>query len=463
MTGRSLLDRSGEPVAEETISQLAEGLNGSLIMSDDPAYEKARRNWNALIDKYPGAILRCRGTADVVAGVNFARQNNVLAAVRGGGHNVGGRALCDDGLVIDLSGMRSVFVDPSAHTVRVQGGAKLGDVDRETHVHGLAVPLGVVSRTGVAGLTLGGGVGWLVRRYGPSCDNVLEMEVVTAGGEVRTANETENADLFWAMRGGGGNFGIATSFLYRAYPVSTVLGGVVIYPRSAAGEVLRFVRDYMKTAPNELNAYGAIMSTPDGVPASAVIVCWSGEDLDEGTKAIAPLRKLAEPLMDAIDAMPFPAMQAFLDEPHLKPSRNYWKSTYVRDLPDQAIDALVKQADGMTSPQSALVLECHGGATKRRPADFNAFAQRDADFLVGIMPQWTDPADDESNVAWARSTAEVMQPFSTGGTLVTYISAGEEDVVRGAFGSNYERLREIKSIYDPENFFSQNQNVKPLT
>jgi FAD/FMN-containing dehydrogenase len=305
MAHNVLLDRSGNAIAEEKFSELAGQVRGDLIRPGDPDYEDGRRIWNALIDKRPGAILRCGGAADVVAAVNFARVNDVLVAVRGGGHNVGGRAVCDDGLVVDLSRMRGVFVDPTARTVRVQGGATLGDVDRETHLHGLAVPFGVISKTGVAGLTLGGGVGWLVRKYGPTCDNVIEMEVVTADGEVRTVSGSQNADLYWAMRGGGGNFGIVTAFLYQAYPVATIVGGLIVYPRDAAREVLRGYRDFMETAPEDLTVYAGMIWTPDGTPATAVIPCWSGVDLEAGETAIAPLKELAEPLMVAVQAMPF--------------------------------------------------------------------------------------------------------------------------------------------------------------
>jgi FAD/FMN-containing dehydrogenase len=460
MSTISLLDRAGNALSEDKVDAFAAQIRGRLLMADDPEYEDARHIWNALVEKHPGAILKCSGTADVVAAVNFARDNDILAAVRGGGHNVGGRALCDNGLVIDLSEMRAVFVDPAARTVRVQGGATLGDVDRETHLHGLAVPLGVISKTGVAGLTLGGGVGWLARKYGPSCDNVIEMEVVTADGTVRTVNGKENADLYWAMRGGGGNFGVVTSFLYQAYPVSTVLGGLIVYPRDAAGEVLRGYRDFMENAPADLNAYAGMICTPDGTPASAIILCWSGADLEAGAKAVEPLKKLAEPMMVAVEPMPFPAMQSMLDDGFQSGSRNYWKSTYVTGLPDSAIDTLVEQAKGMTSPASGMLIECHGGGAVGSHGG-NAFAQRDARFLVAIMPMWADASEDDAQIAWARSTWEAMQPYSSGGTLLSYISAGEEDAIKAAFGSNYPRLQQLKRDYDPTNFFSQNQNIQP--
>jgi FAD/FMN-containing dehydrogenase len=461
MTTASLLDRSGKAVTHESIEAFAGNVRGDLILPDDPLYEDARQIWNTLVDKKPGAILKCRGTADVVAAVNFARDNDIVVAIRGGGHNVGGRALCDDGLVIDLSAMRGVHVDPVAKTVRAQGGATLGDVDRETHLHGLTVPFGVVSKTGIAGLTLGGGVGWLVRRYGPTCDNVIELEVVTADGKVRTANASENTELYWALCGGGGNFGVVTSFLYHAYPVSTVLGGLIAFPRDAATRVLRGYRDFMETAPEDLTVYAGMMWSPDGIPISAVVPCWSGSNLEEGEKAIAPLKELAEPLMVAVEPMPFPAMQSILDAAFPSGTRNYWKSTFIKGLSDEAIDVLVEQAKGMTSPMSGLLVEFYGGAGSRRAPDKNAFAQRNSDYSIGFMPQWMDPSEDAQHIAWARGAWDAIQPFATGGFLLNYLSEGEQEAVKAAFGSNYPRLQDVKKAYDPTNFFSINQNVKP--
>ena len=461
MTKTALLDRGGNAVSEDRISDFSARLRGDLIMRGDPDYDEARQIWNALIDKHPGAILRCSGTADVAAAVDFARENNILVAVRGGGHNVGGRALCDDGLVIDLSRMRGVFVDPATRTVRAQGGATLGDVDRETHLHGLAVPLGVISKTGIAGLTLGGGVGWLVRKHGLSCDNVLEFEIVTAEGKVLTVNADQNPELYWGLRGGGGNFGVVTSFLYRAYPVSTVLGGLIVYPRDAAPEVLRAYRDVMTDAPPDLTAYAGMLWTPDGVPASAILVCWSGDDMEAGEKVIAPLKQIAEPLMVAVEPMPFPAMQSILDDAFPSGTRNYWKSCYLTELSDKAIDTLVEQAKGMTATASGLLVECHGAKSRGIPDGAGAFDQRDSDYLVGIMPMWTDPTEDAAQIAWAKGAWDALQPFSTGGTLLTYIAAGEEDAIRAAFGKSYERLSKVKMSFDPANFFNQNQNIQP--
>lgn len=461
MAGSLLQNRAGKAVPGEAIEAFSAQIGGELIQPGDASYEEARHIWNALIDKRPGAILRCSGTADVAAAVNFARDHDILVAVRGGGHNVGGRAICDDGLTIDLSRMRGVYVDPASKTVRVQGGATLADVDRETHVHGLAVPFGVVSKTGVAGLTLGGGVGWLVRKHGPTCDNVLSMEVVTADGAIRTVSAKENAELFWAIRGGGGNFGIVTSFLFQAHPVSTVLGGLIVYPRAAGGDVLRGYRDFMESAPEDLTVYAGFICTPDGTPATAIVLCWSGEDLKAGEAAIAPLKRLGEPLMDAVGPLPFPAMQSILDGAFPAGTRNYWKSTFVDGLSDDVLDTLVQQAKGMTSPMSGLIVEFYGGAGGRKPVDENAFAQRQSAYLIGIMPQWIDPAEDEAHIRWARGVFAALQPHATGGYLLNYLSEGEQDAVRAAFGANYARLAELKRKYDPANFFSLNQNIQP--
>ena len=354
MSQQHLLERSGRRVDPAAIADFAAGLAGRAILPEDPGYDLARSIWNAAIDRRPGLIVRCRGVADVIRAVRFARDNDLLVAVRGGGHNVAGRALCDDGIVIDLSDMRAVVVDPETATVRVQGGATLGDVDRETHLHGLAVPLGVVSKTGVAGLTLGGGVGWLVRKHGLSCDNVSCFELVTADGGVVSTSADEHPDLFWALRGGGGNFGIVTCFTFRAHPVSTVLGGLIVHPRERAGELLRFYRDFMASAPEELAVYCAFVTTPDGVPAVAAIACWCGETA-EGERVLEPLRAFGPPMLDAVQPMPFPEMQRILDGAFPDGTYNHWKASFVPKLGDELIDVLVEHANRMRSPLSALI------------------------------------------------------------------------------------------------------------
>jgi FAD/FMN-containing dehydrogenase len=460
MATPELRNRSGVPVEGEVIAAFSGRIAGSVIRPSDRDYDGARRIWNAGIQKHPGMIVHCAGTADAVHAVEFARANDLLVAIRGGGHNVAGRALCDGGMVIDLSGMRAVFVDPGQRTARVQGGATLGDVDRETHAFGLAVPAGVVSRTGIAGLTLGGGVGWLVRKHGLTCDNALSFEVVTAEGRLLTASTDENPDLFWALRGGGGNFGVVTSFLFRAHPVATVLGGLIVHARDQARDVIRHYRDFMAAAPDDLTAYAAMVTTPDGHPAVAVIPCYCG-DLAEGERVIGPLRKFGSPLMDAVQPMPFPVMQRILDDAFPDGTRNYWKSTFVRELSDSAIDVIVDHANRMRSPLSAVVIEFYGGAASRIGASETAFAQRQAQYDIGFMAQWTDPAEDDVHVAWARDMSDALKPFSSGGYLLNFLSEESPDTIRAAFGANYPRLAEVKKKYDPTNFFSVNQNIRP--
>jgi FAD/FMN-containing dehydrogenase len=460
MADHRLKQRNGAGIDPAAIEQFAKGFRGSIIQPGGPGYDQARKIWNASIDKHPGLIARCSGTADVVHAVKFARAHDLLVAVRGGGHNVGGRALCDDGIVIDLAAMRGVFVDPQARTARVQGGATLGDVDRETHVHGLAVPAGVISRTGIAGLTLGGGVGWLVRKYGLTVDNLLAAEVVTAEGAIVTASVESNPDLFWGLRGGGGNFGIVTSFLYRAHPVSTVLGGLIIHARDKAGALLRHYRDFMATAPEELTAYAGLITTPDGMPAAGLIVCWCG-DPAAGERALQPLRSFGPPLLDAVQPLPFPAMQRLLDDAFPEGTYNYWKSTFVTALSDAAIDLIVAHADRAQSPLTATVIEYYAGAANRVGDGDTAFAQRRAEYDVGIMAQWTDPAEAETHTAWARAFSDALKPHSSNAWLLNFVGEESPDTIRAAFGRNYARLADLKKKYDPTNFFSLNQNVKP--
>ena len=460
MPASALKDRSGSSIAGPAIDAFTAVIAGRTLQPHMPGYEQVCRIWNAAIVKRPGLVVRCAGTADVVQAVKFARDSNLLAAVRGGGHNVAGRALCDDGIVIDLSDMQAVFVDPVRRTARVQGGATLGDVDRETHGFGLAVPAGVVSRTGIGGLALGGGVGWLVRKYGLTCDNLLSCEVVTADGKVVTASADENADLFWALRGGGGNFGVVTSFLFRAHPVSTVLGGLIVHSRDRAFEVVRHYREFMVSAPEELTAYAGLLTTPDGQPAVAVIPCWCGEP-GEGERVLKPLREFGPLLLDAVQSMPFPAMQKLLDGAFPDGTYNYWKSTFIRELSDEAIRLIVDHADKMRSPLSAVVIEFYGGAAGRVGTSDTAFAQRQAEYDIGFMAQWQDPAERDVHTAWARDMAEALRPHSSGGYLLNFLSEENAETIHAAFGVNYPRLAEIKRKYDPTNFFSINQNVVP--
>jgi hypothetical protein len=356
--------------------------------------------------------------------------------------------------------MKGIQVNAKNHTVRVEGGATLGDLDRETHVFGLAVPAGIMSKTGIAGLALGGGVGWLVRKYGLTCDNVLSFDIVTADGKPRLASANENEDLFWALRGGGGNFGVVTSFEFRVHPVSTVLGGLVIYPRDRAVEVLRFYRDFTQSAPEELTAYCALMHTPDGIPAVAVIACYCG-DLTEGEKVFKPLRAFGSPMLDEIQPMPFPQMQTLLDAAFPDGNQNYWKSTFLRELSDDAIAVLVEHANRATSPLTGVTIEFYGGAASRVGVSESAFAQRQAQYDLVIVAQWVGPGESQRHIGWARGLADSMRPFSSGAYFLNFLGEEGEDTIKAAFGPNYDRLKVIKMKYDPENFFCMNQNIKP--
>ena len=433
---------------------------GQVFEPADAGYNEARQIWNASVSKRPSVIARCSGVADVIAAIHFARANNLVTAIRGGGHNVGGRALCDDGLVIDLSRMRAVFVDDAARRVRVQGGATLGDIDRETHVFGLAVPCGIVPKTGIGGLTLGGGVGWLIRKYGMSIDNLLSAQVVTAEGKVLTANATENDDLFWALRGGGGNFGVITSFEFQAHPVATVLGGLLLYPRAMAIEVIRHFRDYMESAPDELTAYLALLHGPDGSPLVGVIPCYCG-NIAEGERVLQPLRKFGSPILDGIQAMPFPVMQSLLAPSFPDGNQNYWKSTLQRELSNDAISAIVEHANGLQSPLSFVVLEYYGGAAGRVSSTATAFPHRHLPWDILFLAQWTDPAQTKMHRDWARSGEDVLRPFSENAHLLSALDVEGEDVIKTAFGGNLPRLAATKKKYDPTNFFRVNHNINP--
>jgi FAD/FMN-containing dehydrogenase len=455
-----LKQRNGTPVDAVRIGELRSGFRGEIILPGDANYDAARRIWNASIDKHPGLIARCAGVPDVIRAVKFARLNDLLVAVRGGGHNVAGRALCDDGLVIDLSAMRSASVDSQQRTARVAGGATLADVDRETQRYGLAIPVGVISRTGIGGLTLGGGVGWLVRKYGLTCDNVQAFEVVTAEGELLTATAESNPDLFWALRGGGGNFGIVTSFLFRAHHVSSVVGGLLIYPRDAALAVMRNYRAFMRSAPDDLTAYAGLLTTPDGTPAVGVLACYCGH-LAEGERVLKPLRAFGSPIVDAIQPMTYIAMQTLLEDGFPEGTCNYWKSTFVKNLSDAALEVVIEHANRMESPMSSVVVEMYGGAAGRVGQSDTPVAHRQTPFNIGIVAQWTDPAETERHVAWARALAQALQPYSTGATHLNFMGDESADTIRAAFGGNYARLAQLKAKYDPTNFFSLNQNIAP--
>jgi hypothetical protein len=370
--------------------QLRERLRGDLITAESPEYDSARQLWNGMIDKRPAAIVRCWGVADVVAAVRFAAENGMLLAIRGGGHNVAGLAMCDGGVVIDMQRMKGAYVDPRRRTIRAQGGMCWGNFDCETQLFGLATTGGQVSTTGIAGLTLGGGFGWPSGRCGLACDNVLSFEVVTADGSIRTASENENPDLYWGLRGGGGNFGVVTSFEFQLHPIGTVLAGMVIHPLERARELLRFYRDYAASSPDELTVYAAAMTTPDGFNASAMAVCYCGEHLERGAQLLQPLREFGPPIADTIGPMPYVALQQMWDAGFPYGIRSYWKSTFLSGLSDEAIDVFVSHAHSRTSPRAVCAIEpCHGKA-QRVPPEAAAFGLRKHMFSLHILTLWEE-------------------------------------------------------------------------
>jgi FAD/FMN-containing dehydrogenase len=443
-----------------TPSTFSTRLTGSIIRRGDAGYEDARKLWNGMVDRSPAIIVRCASTADVVAAVNFAREHGLLVAVRGGGHNAAGLGSCDDGLVIDLSGMRAVTVDAERRIARAQGGARWGEFDAATHAHGLATTGGLISTTGVGGLTLGGGLGWLMRSYGLASDNVVGVEIVTADGEVRRANAAENPDLFWGVRGGGGNFGVVTTFEFRLHPVHTIYGGMLVYPAARAPEVLRRYRDLAAAAGDELTIFAALMTSPDGVPIVAVLSCYNGPAA-MAEAAIQPLRDLG-PVADQVSEMTYPALQSMLDDGFPSGLHVYWRSDFLSGLPDEAIDALCGAFSSVTSPLSALLIEQFGGAVSRIPADETAFAHRNALFNMAVIGRWTDPSTAPTHIDWARRASDAMQPFASGGVYLNYLGAEGDARIRAAYGpAKYERLVALKRKYDPTNLFRVNQNIRP--
>ena len=455
------------------IAELADALRGAVIQPADPTYDEARTVRNGLIDRHPALIAHCTGVADVVAAVNFARGHNLPLSVRGGGHNVAGNAVNDGGLVIDLSAMRGVWVDPAARTVRVQGGATWADVDRETQIYGLATPGGKVSTTGVGGLTLHGGFGWLRRKHGYSIDNLTEVEIVTADGRVRTANETEHADLFWAVRGAGSNFGVVTTFTFRLHPVGPDIAfAAPFYALEDAPRVLPAWRDFMDTAPEEVSSNALFWSIPpmDGFPPELhqrpvlILAAAHAGDAQEGEHVLQPLRELANPLLDLSATMPYATLQSAFDPFFPKGWLYYWKSRYLDRLDAEAVDAIVGYSAERPSSDALMALwHLGGGAAGRVPADATAFGSREAPYMLSFDTTWTDPADTERNIAWTRSAWSAMGRFGPGGVYLNFAGFGaeKEALVRAGYGANYERLVDLKTEYDPSNLFRMNQNIRP--
>ncbi len=457
-------------IAEQALASFKDSLRGPVVSAESQGYDDARKIWNAMIDRRPALIVRCAGAADVVSAVRFAKEQGLVLAVRGGGHNIAGNALCDGGLVIDLSAMKSVRVDPTACTARVEPGVSLGEFDREAQAFGLATPLGINSTTGVAGLTLGGGFGWLSRKFGLSIDNLVSADVVTAAGELLKASEQENSDLFWAIRGGGGNFGVVTSFEFRLHKLGpNVLSGLVVHPLDAARDVLRFYRDFINSAPEEFVCWFVMRKAPPlpflpadwhGKEILALAVCYCG-DIAEGERVAKPLRAFGKPIADVIAPHPFVAWQTILD-PLLTPGmRNYWKSHDFRELSDGLIDVLVAHARRIPDPQTEIAFAQLGGAVSRVARAATAYTHRDAQFVLNVHGRWADPAKDAACVGWARELFQAAAPFATGGAYVNFLTQDEQDRVQAAYGDNYGRLVEVKNKYDPTNLFSVNQNIRP--
>ncbi|HET7388879.1 MAG TPA: FAD-binding oxidoreductase [Nocardioidaceae bacterium] len=445
--------------------------NGEVLTATDPGYDEARRVFNAMIDRRPGRIMRCQQTADVVAALQIARETGLPVSVYGGGHGVTGSAVIDDGICIDLRGLDRVEIDPQARIARVGGGCTWGRLDAATAEHGLAVTGGRVSTTGVGGLALGSGSGWLERAFGFTCDNLIAAEVVAADGRVVTASQTENPDLFWGLRGGGGNFGIVTEFTLQLHELGPlVLGGMLMHPAERAGELLRFWRDFMLEAPDEVGSGCAFICAPPldlvpepvrGKPVVGVVICYAGSP-EQGQQVLAPLLEFGPPAVSLVQPMPYVAVQRLLDEANPHGLRNYWTADFLTGLPDEAIDALVPVATRPVSPLSQILVVAGGGAIARTPEDATAFGQRTAPFNMHYLSIWPDPADDEANIAHTREAAGTMKPWSTGRLYLNYIGDEGPGRVRAAYGpEKFARLQKLKHTWDPGNVFCHNQNIPP--
>ncbi len=443
------------------VEELRGSLRGELVCPSDTGYNEARSLWNAMFDKRPALIVRCAEVSDIISAVNFARTHSIPVAVRGGGHNVAGNGACDGGLMLDMSRLKSVHVDPVSRTARAEPGLTWGEFDRETQAFGLATTGGICSETGIAGVTLGGGYGWLMRKYGLALDNLISLDIVSADGQLRTASATENADLFFGVRGTHSNFGVVTSLEYRLHPVGPmVISGLVLHPLEKAGEVLRFYREYTSQAPEEMSAWAALLTSPDGHPMVAIVVCYIGP-IEAGEQVARPLKEFGPPVMDMIQPMPYVKAQSLMDEAFPRGRYNYWKSNLLRELNDDAIDTLVEGFSNVASPYSSVLIEHLGGAVSRVGKQETAFSHRDAPYDLVIMPMWADPAESDQHIRWADELWQAMQPFSSGGVYVNYLSNEGEERIKSAYGTNYERLVALKNKYDPMNLFSFNQNIKP--
>ncbi|HVP68422.1 MAG TPA: FAD-binding oxidoreductase [Anaeromyxobacteraceae bacterium] len=455
----------------EALDALRGQLRGALCYPGDPGYEQARTIWNAMIDKHPAAVIRAAGTADVMRAVNLAREHRLVLAVRGGGHHIAGNAVCDGGLVIDLSPMKSVRIDPSTSTARVEAGVILGEFDKEAQAFGLATPLGINSTTGVAGLALGGGFGWLSRKFGLTADNLLSADVVLAKGALVHASANENEDLFWAIRGGGGNFGVVTSFEFQLHPVGPeVTAGLIVHPFSRAKPLLQGYREVVARAPDDLTCWVVMRKAPPlpflpkevhGKEVLVFAACYVGDPKQAGS-VLAPLRALGQPIADVVGPAPYLAWQQAFD-PLLTPGmRNYWKSHDFVGLSDQAIDLLVTYVGRLPSPDCEVFIGHLGGAVNRRAPTATAYPHRDINFVMNVHTRWKEASQDRVCISWARELFDRMTPHATGAVYVNFMPEDEaQRVSRGAYGVNYDRLSKLKAKYDPDNLFRQNHNIRP--
>jgi FAD/FMN-containing dehydrogenase len=467
----SVVGAGTRPAREADAAALRASLRGEVLSPADPGYEAARALWNAAVATRPGVIARCTGTADVVAAIRHARAAGLLVAVRGGGHNVAGTASCDGGLVLDLSPMKGVQVDPAGRTAWAQPGLLWGELDHETQAFGLATTGGIVTHTGIAGLTLGGGIGWLMRKYGLTCDNLLEVDLVTADGEVVRASGAEHPELFWGVRGGGGNFGVVTAFRYRLHEVGpTVLAGPIFFPAEDARELLRWYRDFAADAPDELTTVVNLRHAPPlpviperlhGVPVVGVVACWSGP-IEEGERVLAPLRRHGRPLLDLIGPRPYAAHQGTFDATVPHGLHYTWRSESLAALDDEAVDVLVDNAWEHRSPRSYTIVFQLGGAVARVPADATAYAGRGAGFVVNVNAVSLGPGHGDQ-AAWAHCFWRLLRPLSTG-VYMNFLEDEGHDRVRAAYGpATYDRLAALKAAWDPDNFFQRNQNIRPAS
>jgi FAD/FMN-containing dehydrogenase len=453
---------SDKILEEATVQTLADGLRGRLVRPGDSSYDEARKIWNGMIDRRPALIARCAGAADIIATVRFAREHGLLVSVKGGGHNITGNAVCEGGLMIDLSPMKSVRVDPVGRTARAEAGLTWGEYNRETQAFGLASTGGVVSTTGIAGLTLGGGLGWLHGKHGLSCDNLLSADLVTADGKLLTASRELHPDLFWGLRGGGGNFGVVTSFEYALHPVDSVLAGMVVHPMAKAKEMLCFYREFCRGCPDEMVAAAAMMTSADGDPIAVIVAAYIG-DPTAGERAMASLRKFGPPLADTIAPTSYVALNSLFDAafPYGGVQR-YWKSSFLKGLGDDLLDIMIARSTKFLSPMSnVLFFHLHGAATRVDPND-TAFGARDDQWDYDVISQWTDLAESSGHIQWTRDFWTAVEPFASGQVYVNHLDAEEGTTrIKAAYSRNYERLVALKNKYDPTNLFRMNQNIKP--